>query len=255
MRLKSLFKVPERVPPYTKLAPIYDYLMRHVDYQRWADYVSLIFKMVQVDVRTILDIACGTGTLIQRLRQRGYKAVGFDLSQEMISLAKRKNQGVPLWRGDMRCFASKRRFDAVVCLFDSINYLMNLKELGEVLRAVEEVLHKEGIFIFDISTEKNSLKNFNNYCEKDKKEGFCYIRRGYYDSRGGIQYNDFTIGFQEDGWRRYREVHRQRVYSLREVEEEVHRSGLGLRYVFEGFTFREATEDSYRAHFILQKNY
>jgi len=255
LRLKSLFRGPERVPPYTKLAPIYDYVMRHVDYERWADYVTLIFKIVQVDVKTILDIACGTGTLIRKLRERGYKAMGFDLSHEMIAVAKKKNQDVPLWRGDMRCFTSKRRFDAVVCLFDSINYLMELKELGEVLRAVEEVLHKGGIFLFDISTERNSLKNFNNYYEKDRKEGFSYVRRSYYDSRESIQYNDFTISFQKEGWRKYREVHRQRVYSLREVEEEVNRSGLELKYVFEGFTFRGATENSYRAHFILQKNY
>ena len=37
-------KTPDQVVPYSRLAGIYDYVMRHVDYVHGADYVESVFQ-------------------------------------------------------------------------------------------------------------------------------------------------------------------------------------------------------------------
>ena len=69
---------------YTELAPIYDYVMRHVNYRKWAEYVSTLFQFVGVEVNTILDVACGTGTLGLILNNMGFNVCGFDYSPDMV---------------------------------------------------------------------------------------------------------------------------------------------------------------------------
>lgn len=252
--LPKLFHMkPEPAEPYTKLAPIYDYVMRHVDYPLWADYLTLLFKTAAVQVESILDIACGTGSLALELKKRGYRVSGLDYSPQMIAVAKAKRPDTHFWSGDMRNFACLTTFDAIVCLFDSINYLMHLNELGMVFKAVKDNLRKGGLFVFDLCTEKNSIKNFSNYYEKETKNNFSFSRRSYYDRKERIQYNDFKIGFRAEGWKKYQELHQQKIYKLQEVKAEISKSELTLRYLFSGFTLDEGSENSNRVHFVLQK--
>ncbi|NLA85874.1 MAG: class I SAM-dependent methyltransferase, partial [Clostridiales bacterium] len=48
---------------YTSLAGFYDVLTRDVPYAAIADYYEALFKKAGIKVGTILDMACGTGTL------------------------------------------------------------------------------------------------------------------------------------------------------------------------------------------------
>ena len=49
----------------------------------------------------VLDLCCGTGYDCKRLHERGYKAVGIDLSGDCIRLAREKNPGIPFYEADM----------------------------------------------------------------------------------------------------------------------------------------------------------
>lgn len=67
----------------------------------------------------VLDIACGTGRMTCMLLQRGMRTLGADVSREMMSVARRSVGGSALFRGFVRCDASRlpfkdRSFDAVV---------------------------------------------------------------------------------------------------------------------------------------------
>ena len=75
---------------YEALAGAYDALTEDVEYRRRADYLERRFRESRIPVRTVLDLACGTGTLACLLAERGYAVVAVDGSEEMLTAAARK---------------------------------------------------------------------------------------------------------------------------------------------------------------------
>ena len=56
---------------YTVLAQCYDRLTADVDYRRWAGYVERHFRKLKRPVRSVVELACGTGSLACLLAGRG----------------------------------------------------------------------------------------------------------------------------------------------------------------------------------------
>ena len=79
---------------YSFLAGCYDQLTYDVDYAAWADYIEKHFQKRPLPGRTVLDLACGTGSLTWELALRGYELIGVDQSPEMLAEAAEKNRGV-----------------------------------------------------------------------------------------------------------------------------------------------------------------
>ena len=240
-------------PPYGRLADIYDFVMRHVDYRAWADYVEAAFARHGVNPVRVLDMACGTGTMALELSRRGYDMSGVDASEAMLAVARRKveaaDRAIPLHVADLRRVEGLPTFDAVICLYDSMNYMMSPDEMGQAFRQVRPLVQQEGLFLFDVCTEANSIRYFRDMTDREVGNGFAYVRHSFY--RDGIQTNDFAIRFQVSG-ESVREVHQQRIYPVRTVLETVAASDFALLGAYEGFTFRTASEESDRVHFALR---
>lgn len=110
---------------YTWLAHSYDRLTADVDYSRWADYLEWHFGRQAVPVRTVVELACGTGSLTRILAERGYEMTAVDLSADMLSFAAQKCQDLPVLFlcQDMSRLTLLEQADAVVCCLDSVNYV------------------------------------------------------------------------------------------------------------------------------------
>ena len=247
----------KKVDPYSSLAQIYDYVMSHVDYKRWAKYLDTLFALDQIYPKAILDIAGGTGSMAWYLFQMGYGIAMFDSSAAMVFEAQRKFSGrnyqIPMWIGDMRRFSVNKKFEGIICNYDSMNYLLTEEEWVDVFACVTLSLSKGGLFIFDICTELNSLKNFENYKDQDSGPGFYYKRKSTYSKTEKLQTNEFKISYFAGNRQNYREVHIQRIYSLDEIIALIEKSGLETIGMFEDFTLKTASEKSERVHFVLQK--
>ncbi|OGG57202.1 MAG: hypothetical protein A3F84_17290 [Candidatus Handelsmanbacteria bacterium RIFCSPLOWO2_12_FULL_64_10] len=240
-------------PPYGRLADIYDFVMRHVDYRAWADYVEAAFARHGADPAHVLDMACGTGTMALELSRRGYDVTGADASEAMLAVACRKagaaGLAIPFHIADLRGAEGLPSFDAAICLYDSMNYMLSAEEMAQALGQVRPLVRQGGLFVFDVCTEANSIRYFRDMTEREAGEGFAYVRHSFY--RDGIQTNDFTIRFQASG-ESVREVHRQRIYPVRTVLEAVAASDFTLLGAYDGFTFNTASEESDRVHFVLR---
>ena len=82
---------------YGFLAGCYDALTYDVDYAAWADYIEKHFARRPLPGKTVLDLACGTGSLTRELALRGYEMIGVDQSPEMLAQAAEKNrEGSPI---------------------------------------------------------------------------------------------------------------------------------------------------------------
>ncbi|MBN1349007.1 class I SAM-dependent methyltransferase [candidate division KSB1 bacterium] len=244
------------VPPYTKLASGYDYLMRHVNYKQWAEYVYHLIRMSDEAIGTILDVSCGTGSLLLELAKKKYVLSGFDYSNDMVKIARQKLHSkalpFPVWVGDMRAFALQRPQDAIVCLYDSINYLMEIENWKAFYIACHDNLRSGGLLIFDVCTEWNSIKHFQNYTDKDRTSNFKYVRRSYYNLHDRIHHNDFKIKIRDDN-QVYFEYHKQKIYNIDEILASLPDDKFDIIGAYHEFTTMPARNASERVHFLLKK--
>ncbi|HEB84196.1 MAG TPA: class I SAM-dependent methyltransferase [Bacteroidetes bacterium] len=246
-------RVRVEVEPYTALAQWYDEVMTHVDYLKWSMYITRITQYYHKQYHSILDFACGTGKLLMHLSDRGYHVVGVDGSREMVERARRasmlRGKVIDFYVGDMRKKPPLDNQDMVLCLYDSVNYLMTVDDVNLFLTAVRLTLQDEGMFIFDLSTEQNSLTNFTGYEDQDKITGGYFIRRSNYDPKKRIQHNVFEL--YPDGEKEcYIEHHQQRIWPVLEMVDMLEDQGFRLLSVYDGMSFMPGSEESDRVHIV-----
>ena len=113
-----------QVEAYSRLAGVYDEIVIDPCHDRWASFLHELWSADPVGVRSVLDLCCGTGLLAVELIARGYRVVGVDASEAMLTLAReRLGPGVVLSRMTLPDLAVEGVFDAAVCTFDGFNYL------------------------------------------------------------------------------------------------------------------------------------
>lgn len=256
----GLFSSRKRIEckPYEKLASIYDFVMNHVNYTVWTDYVVELLTKAPVPGPTLFDISCGTGNFAFHLLEHGYRYLGMDYSLAMIVQARKKMHRqqtyFPAWIGDMQNFAIKSPVDAVLCLYDSINYLTESRFWQRTLHSVSTVLKPNGIFIFDITTVRNSLASFRDLKMREDGPDFSYDRKSYYDHSRRIQWTEFLIRFDTNADQEFFEKHFQQVFTIQQVLEFIRASEFKLLGYYSDFTLNPGSEAANRVHFILQKS-
>jgi ubiquinone/menaquinone biosynthesis C-methylase UbiE len=74
-------------------------------------------------VRSVLDLACGTGLITREVARWAESVVGLDVSEAMVQRAREEttDSRIRYLEGDMRHFTLAEEFDAVVCGSDSLN--------------------------------------------------------------------------------------------------------------------------------------
>lgn len=245
--------------PYTKFAAAYDVMMDNVDYVRWANYIHSLFVHYRCEPRKILELACGTGTVMVQLARKGYEMWGLDRADEMLELAKQKadeaNQKIQLFQGDMRNLSFDEKFGAVLCLYDSINYILTKDEMIQVFENVYNVLEPDGLFIFDITTEHNIVQHFHLQTFSENKEDFSYVWKNTYSYKNKICRTKLTFFIREEDnlFRRSEELHLQKIFEVNEIENWLKKTGYKVLSVFDTYTMRKWNRNSDRINFTARK--
>lgn len=243
--------------PYEGLAAIYDYVMRHVDYTTWADYVDQLISRYVGATDSVIDIACGTGSVTLELCALGRSVErGVDQSEFMLRVARERamkaGYDIIFEARDMRELEGLGPFDAAVCMYDSLNYMLEPDDVRSALRAVHDILLPGGLFVFDVCTERNSLRYFQDMRDRESGPGFEYERHSRYVRSEHLQINDFVLHFEQDDTRLL-EHHVQRIYPLGEIRRAIADTDFDLLGSFDGFTFAPGTEESERVHYALRR--
>lgn len=243
------------VPAYSQLAWIYDDVMDHVDYKGWAAHVHRIAKHHGRAVGTVIDFACGTGTLGRELVRHNYPFVGLDSSEGMIREAKRLYahfaDRMEFYVCPMTEKPPVRGAQLGVCLYDSVNYLMEEAEVDTFLAHVRGALREGGLFIVDLSTEQNSREHFDGYSVEEELEGAFYRRWTRFDPVGCVQHNYFDI-LPDDEPVVYHEHHQQRVYGVQWMSDRMEAAGMKVVGVYHNMTMRTGGESSDRVHIVAE---
>ena len=137
------------------LACLYDVFYAAKPYPEEARFVSECFAQAGVPAGgRVLDLACGTGGHALELAALGYEVVGVDIAEGMLQEARRKASSrglsVELLCQDLRRLdVGKGAYDAAVCLFDSIGFLLTDADISDALCRVRQSLKPGGVFIVE----------------------------------------------------------------------------------------------------------
>lgn len=209
-------------------AELYDIFYSDKPYQQEANFIHKQLKThSESPVHRIMEFACGTGTHAMLLEKYGYEIEAMDSSPDMLAIARSKasvnNSKVKFCDGDMRNLDSDGiKYDAVLCLFDSIGYVRDNDSIMKVLHGVREILSPGGLFIFEFWHAPAMLLNYEPV---RVKEFFRDDRRVVRISRTTLDYRcqlaevNYTIyEFDEaSGYYRFEERQVNRFFQTQEM--------------------------------------
>lgn len=235
--------------PYDKLAIVYNRIMRKVNYEKWAEYIWTIAAANIKGEISVLELGSGTCKFANILKRNVKSIVASDISSSMLFQSTDKNLKKVCF--NMTAIPLKKKFNLIISLFDSVNYLTSKKKFISMLKNVESILADDGIFTFDVSLEKNSYKFIKYSNHSGKIKNIQYDHQTSYNAKTRIHKNVFIIKFK-DG-RQVIENHKQKIYPFNFYFEVIEKTNLYVSGCFRAFTFTKGNANSDRLQFILKK--
>jgi len=162
-------------------------------------YVDTVNKVVSLfkkhEVKSVLDIGCGTGKIDELLKDRGYEILGIDNSKEMIEHAQRNYPEIVFIQMDAETFKLDNKFDAIIALDSVLTFLIKEGAFEEAIKNIVEHMKQGGILFFNTGfTEKLIPKDFtDNFTKEVKKEGINYEKQYSMKRQGNLLVTNIKI--------------------------------------------------------------
>jgi ubiquinone/menaquinone biosynthesis C-methylase UbiE len=123
-----------------------DYLGGEDTYQAKVILPNLMRLLNIKEGERVLDLACGQGYFTREAAKATQRAVGADISKELVARAKAQTPGIPFYATPAHklAFAKAGEFDAVLCVLA----LQNMQDLSPVFKEMQRVLKPGGRFVF-----------------------------------------------------------------------------------------------------------
>ncbi|MFQ6042348.1 MAG: class I SAM-dependent methyltransferase [Candidatus Poribacteria bacterium] len=221
-------------------------------------------NLSKINVQRVLDVACGTGRHAIPLTKIGYNVIGLDLSDSMLACFKQQAKNaeltLPAMKGDMRYLPFVESFDAIYCMFSSLNHLLKGEELLLSLRTFYNALRIGGIAILDLI---NPLKFFRlgfqpEEIQTHQRDGVTVTRtlKHSIDEINAIWHQDEFVTI-DDGENSvsHHELHSVRILTYPEVNHLLKDAGFSESKCFGDFKQRqEAKGEAARLIVVATKN-
>lgn len=238
---------------YNYFAQIYDSLTENVNYQFRSDYIETLLNRNHIHCGTLIDLACGTGSMSVLMAQKGFKIIGIDNSCDMLSVADSKSKGKVLYiHAQMQNFALEEPADACMCNLDSINHLNNINDVKDTFKCVFNALKKDGIFVFDVNTvyKHNNILAGNTFVF-DEDDYFLSWDNELYDS-GTVRIMLDIFAFNGKNYDRYSEEFFERAYEISELEAALN-PYFNVVGLYDDLTLNKPKTSSERLYFVCRR--
>ena len=242
---------------YQNLAKSYDRLTNDVDYEATVEFYIQILEREGLKPRTVVDLACGTGSVTEILARKGYVVTGVDMSEEMLTEAMAKVMDM---ENPPRFVCQKLQelklpvaVDMAVCALDSLDYVTDPDDCAEAIRRTYKALNPGGIFIFDVNTPEK-LRAMDGQVFLDEDDDVYCVWRGEFDEETNICSYGMDL-FQRHGavWERSFEEHREYAYSARQLTGYLKAAGFTSIEVYADRLFEAPREGEQRIYFKARK--
>ena len=242
---------------YEALAASYDRLTNDVDYGAIVTFYEEILKKEGLKPRTVVDLACGTGSVTAILAGKGLSVIGVDMSEEMLTAAQQKCadlQNPPRFVcQSLQRLWLPRGVDLAVCTLDSLDYITNPEDCKEAIRRVWKALNPGGMFIFDVNTP-DKLRAMDGQVFLDEDDDVYCVWRGEFDEKSNICSYGMDL-FQRRGevWVRSFEEHREYAYSQEHLTAYLKAAGFTHIAVYADRRFEAPGAGEQRVYFAARK--
>ena len=216
---------------YMGLARFYDDLTGDVPYEAFAQYYEHKFRERGKTVRTLLDFACGTGTLTCMMARRGYELIAVDASSDMLMELMDKaytmedvepplvlcQDAVSLDLNDV--------VDACYSSLDGINYI-HPEDLVELFRLLHLFVAPDGLLIFDVNSPERFQSLDGQVFVDETDDVLCLWRTDFDYEENALVYGMDLFTHTEDGlWEREIEEHVEYAHSIDWLVYELEKAG------------------------------
>ncbi|MEM6553335.1 MAG: class I SAM-dependent methyltransferase [Planctomycetota bacterium] len=190
--------MPEYEPFDWYATPLYYDIIFDVDTEKEAGFLAAVWERYgKSGGRSVLEPACGTGRLLEALREREFGISGFDAEPAMVRAAReRLGRGADLWEGRFEDFGRVCRgnVDLMFCLVSSFKYVLDEAGAQAHLREAADWLAMGGVYVLGL--------HLTDYTDRETQ-----VER-WRASRDGVRV-DCTI----KSWPADRKTRRERVRS------------------------------------------
>lgn len=141
----------------------------------------------------VVDVCCGTGQVAQVFKREGIRAVGIDLSFDMLSVARRTSTttaGHLMQANVTRIPMKDSSADLVICSTDSLNHLPSWEAVDQCVASVRRILRPGGWFIVDVLTRSGFSERSD--VSVTVQDTLALVAREIYDEAAGRAWTRIT---------------------------------------------------------------
>ncbi len=224
--------------------------------KQWDVWVPRVWPFIKKTVgrpgnppRAWLDLCCGTGSLLALAHGARFEMTGVDVSAPMLAIARKNAPEARIVHSDIRELSLKLRYDVITCVFDSLNYLVTIRDIARVFKRVEDHLGDGGVFIFDVNTYSGLQEQWHE-TTVIRDDDFTVIAQTSFEPRTALGRCLFT-GFVRSGraFKKFEEEHVERGYKPFEIEQLLLKRGFDYKK-YDGYTLGRAKDSSSRLLYV-----
>ena len=237
---------------YDKFAEVYDKITPEYFHAEYYNFILKILKEMNYKPKKTLDLACGTGRLAKIFLDEGYDIEGLDISEKMLEIAKKR--GLKVYQSNMVDFNLGKKYDLIVCTYDSLNYILQEDSLQKCFNSISKHLNQDGVFIFDMNSQFKINKILPQY--KADYYDFGDAELIWLNSHEPSFWFGEIILFKKtnDGkYERYYEKYIERAFELNTTKKLLKEANFEILETYSDFEFNKIKKDSKRWFFVTKK--
>lgn len=220
---------------YTGLAEWFEYLNADCDYEKWSQYLYDRLNFLGIAGGKGLEVGCGSGIFCRDFVRRGFSMTGYDVSEEMLTKARRLASEEGVYIEYILCDARRIKVlggkaDFILCVNDCVNYIPQ-EDVEGFFKKAAGCLRRGGAFLFDVSTayKLREVIADNCFCEDREEISWMWFNH-LQDTKVEMDFTLFIPG--KDGrFERKDEHHTQYIHERQALISQAQKAGFEVRAV------------------------
>ncbi len=253
---------PEPLDEYEQSARYYD-----VWYEDFTEDIGFYQKLAEEEGGPILELMCGTGRVMIPLADAGFEVTGVDRSQAMLDILTAKldliggrvERNIDIIEGDVRTFATSKRFKLAIVPFNSFLHLLTTEDQKAALRNISMHLDKNGVLAISVFNPKldrpEELVRHRGTKVTSKGEIISKFEAQAFDlaERTTTVHYFYDISRQDKEFRRVTTTMTLRLLFYKELVELLEDAGFEVTATYGDYAFSPYRKSSERMTFVARK--